>query len=175
MRDELKKYNKKTVAVSGTFVRFGKKKGKKNTGTWTTILLKNIKFLDGRKACDHLWFVAKKELLKVDIKSSAIIQVEGVVSTYRRKDKSYDFGIEDYKSVKILNEGEDIVPAKKWHHGGYKYFKFITGQGTKWFRMKNKKIERVSFIYQGKSSFNEKIVSLTEGDERLVSYIEKCV
>lgn len=28
MRDELKKYNKKTVAVSGTFVRFGKKKSK---------------------------------------------------------------------------------------------------------------------------------------------------
>ena len=173
VREELQKRNNQVVDVVGTFDKFGIKKSP--TGNWLTVLLKDVKFMDGSHACDHLWFVVDKDLLmNTEIRQSAKIIVHGVVSVYRRKDGTYDFGISKYKYAGVIEAGEDIVPAKSWKYGRYFYCKFITGEGTKWFRcdQNTKLVQRVVFKKR-LNGFDEIPVMVSKSDIELVKHTLK--
>lgn len=84
----------------GEFERFGKKNG------WfkeeKTILLKNIKFLEGDYVCDHLWFGYTKGFAKLNLKYGDIIEFNARVNSYikgyfGRKDDIYKNISKDYK------------------------------------------------------------------------------
>ena len=173
VREELQKRNNQVVDVVGTFDKFGIKKSP--TGNWLTVLLKDVKFMDGSHACDHLWFVVDKDLLmNTEIRQSAKIIVHGVVSVYRRKNGTYDFGISKCKYVGVIGAGEDILPAKSWKHSRYFYCKFITGEGTKWFRcdQNTKLVQRVAFKKR-RNGFDEIPVMISRADIELVKHTLK--
>jgi hypothetical protein len=174
MRHLIQQHNNKVITIQGQFERYGKMQGRKDLSSWTTVLLTNIYFPDGKKACDHLWFVAKKSFLNVRVEEASIIEVTGVVSCYRRKNGSYDYGIQDYSRVKVVKNGNGIVPAKRWVSNGYKYYKFITDEGTKWFRVKDMILERVIFKFISKrKGFEEVKVLIRKNDGEIVHFIRK--
>lgn len=120
---------------------------------------------------DHLWFTLKREWLKIELVSGTVLSVTGKVQKYRRSNGSFDYGLTDTKNLTILKQGSgDIKPAKKWKHGSYSYYKFITNKGTRWYREKDNKKERVLYTHN-KNGFDEKIIPMDIYDEPYINSI----
>jgi hypothetical protein len=173
LRERLEEYANKAVTLKGKFFKYGRKKDPNDVCFWTTVLLKDISFLNGSPACDHLWFIAKEDFLKVELHQRALIQVSGFVHSYTRKNGSRDYSIRDYISVKVVSQGSgSIRPAKVWSYSGYEYFKFILDGGARWYRTKFGKLERI--VYEkvpNKKDFNIFIVPFDIYDKPPVWYI----
>jgi hypothetical protein len=166
MRRELSEFKGLKVVLLGTFLRYGKKKGEGDICVKNTVLLEDLKLEDGTYVCDHLWFVAKKSFMFVEMKMGAVVRVSGVVSSYERSDGTLDYCIDDCDSVDIVDQGDRLLPSKVWEVGEYTYFKFILDGGPRWYRVdKNTRIERVSMRYIGYDIF-EIIEIETKDDDR---------
>lgn len=101
MRKELKKMNEERTSFVGVFERFGIKNGFK--GPEKTILLINIKDLNGKNITDHLWFNYTKGFQKLgELKEGDVIQFDARVKKYEKGYKGYRDDVfyppvEDYK------------------------------------------------------------------------------
>lgn len=90
MRKKLKEIgsdNRNTF--TGTFVRFGYKNGWK--GPIETLLLKDIRQLNGEIVAEHLWFTKTKGFANLDLKEGDILKFNARVSVYEKGYKGYDF------------------------------------------------------------------------------------
>lgn len=83
MREELAKINNIRTKFTGEFERLGEKNN--FWGSNKTILLKNIKNLDGETVTDHLWFMYTKNFQKLGkLRVGDIIEFEARVSSYEK-------------------------------------------------------------------------------------------
>lgn len=90
MRTELKKIGAdERHTYTGEFVRFGEKKPYKGHIPDVTVLLANIKDLDGNIVTDHLWFNLTKSFQKCDLKEHDIVQFDARVAEYEKGYKGY--------------------------------------------------------------------------------------
>ena len=95
MRTELKNINGKRGKFYGVFERYGSKTNWKGYPE-TTVLLKEIKDLNGKVVADHLWFNLTKGFEKIgDMNDGTIIAFEARVKPYTKGYVNYRQGIDD--------------------------------------------------------------------------------
>lgn len=75
--------------------------------------------------------------------------------------------------AKIVKNGERLVPAKRWVHDSNTYYKFITGNGTKWFKVNKENISRISYKYISKNEFKEIEIKIQNEDKEICDYLKK--
>ena len=95
MRTQLKKLNNQRLVFTADFGEYGTK------SNWhgypeTTILLKNVRFQDGKLATDHIWFTERKRLGSLELEVGDRITFEARITRYV---KGYwkDGRVSDYK------------------------------------------------------------------------------
>lgn len=117
-RKNLKKIGKEQRhTYTGTFERFGKKKG--YMGIEHTVLLKNVKNSAGQIVTDHLWFNKTKGFADADLKEGDIVQFEARVAEYEkgyfgRKEEIFVEEGTDYKlsypsKIKVIGHNPDTA------------------------------------------------------------------
>ena len=173
MRKELKEYIDKPVTLIGRFDRYGRKKDIHDKCSWNTAFLKDLTFENGKPACDHLWFLVQKQFLTTTLKENAVVKISGVVSLYRRKNNSEDLGIKDYIKLEVLHQGDKLVPSKIWKMGKYTYFKFILDSGTRWYKIKDKQVFRVRFVFEYDKFIEEPFIILPRNRESEKLFVEE--
>ena len=88
MRKDLKNIGSQDRhTYTGTFERFGIKKGYK--GPITTVLLLNICDREGNVVTDHLWFNKTKGFTKVDLQQGDRVSFEARVGSYVKGYQGY--------------------------------------------------------------------------------------
>ena len=97
MRKKLKIINEIRKTFIGQFVRFGTKSG--YMGIERTILLKDIKDLEGHIISNHLWFNYTKGFEKINLQENDVIKFDARVKEYERGYKGYKEGI--YKPIEL--------------------------------------------------------------------------
>ena len=116
MRKELKKIEEVRTTFTAEFERYGSKKN------WhgypeKTVLLINVKTLEGKLVTDHIWFSMTKGFIKIgELQKGDVIQFDSRVKKYikgyagYRQDLEVDKPIEqDYK----LNNPTKIMKQEK--------------------------------------------------------------
>lgn len=94
MRKALKQLNGERRRFSGTFCRFGEKRGWKGR-TMTTLLLKNIKDATGKIVSDHLWFNLTREFDNLTLKEGTRIAFDARVKSYYKGYQGYHEDVYD--------------------------------------------------------------------------------
>jgi len=115
MRKKLKQYYNQRTSFTGTFVRYGMKRGF-NGLPLKTMLLSDIRLLNQDKVlADHLWFTVGKRLGSLELKEGDVISFDARVTSYQKGYKGFredvfdkpistDFRLSYPTRVKILNE-----------------------------------------------------------------------
>jgi hypothetical protein len=98
MREALKDIDGIRKRFSGTFVRFGKKRGWKGIEI-KTLLFENIT-TEGNVVCDHIWFTITKEFERLDLQEGDRVSFEARVKHY-------------WKGYKGRREDDDLPPITK--------------------------------------------------------------
>lgn len=83
MRGKLQETNGVRSVFVGTFERFGSKSGWKGRSLQTVLLI-DIKDVDGNDVCDHLWFNLTQEFDYLGLKPGDVVQFCGRVTAYER-------------------------------------------------------------------------------------------
>lgn len=100
MRKKLRTYEETRGTFTGTFVREGSKNGYK--GPERTLLLKDIKDINGNILCDHLWFNYTKGFDKLGKLA------EGEVIQFNARCKEYQKGYKGYR--------DDVYKPLEWDY-----------------------------------------------------------
>jgi hypothetical protein len=82
--------NGKRYRFSGAFKRYGKKAGWRGMEK-TTVLLVDIKFDNGKDACNHLWFNLTKQLAAINLWEGMRLEFDARVATYEKGYKGHRF------------------------------------------------------------------------------------
>ena len=96
MRRQLQKINDVRASFSGTYVRSGIKKGWKGR-LEATVLLKDVKDMNGKIVTDHLWFNMTMGFASLTLKEGDIVQFDARVKPYQKFDREYGIREIDYK------------------------------------------------------------------------------
>ncbi len=99
MRHALKQLEGERRKFQGMFVRLGTKNGWKGR-TLTTVLLKDIKDVNGNIICDHLWFNLTKEFGSLVLKGGTVVSFDARVKSYYKGYQGYREDVYD-KPVKM--------------------------------------------------------------------------
>jgi hypothetical protein len=98
MRTELKKIQGNRGKFNGIFEKYGSKKNW-NGYPETTVLLKEIKDVNGKVVSDHLWFNLTKGFEEIgEINEGDIISFEARVKPYTKGYVNYREGIDDRRT-----------------------------------------------------------------------------
>jgi hypothetical protein len=172
MRDNLYSYLGQNISVKGYFTRYGRKRDAEDVCAWNTVLLTNVQFLDDTPACEHLWFICKKDFLKLELRKNAFISVMGDVEEYSRSNNSIDYCIPNPTYVSVLKQGTTITPLKVWESHPYMYFKYVVEGNPRWYRINtiSDVIERISYSYN--PSLKEFLIGYLKFDEFDTPYMQ---
>lgn len=88
MRKELEKLEGYRGTFIGTFERFGEKSSYRGLPL-KTVLLTNIKDINGKIVSDHLWFNFTKGFEKVNLKPGDVVRFVARVKEYEKGYKGY--------------------------------------------------------------------------------------
>lgn len=100
MRTELKKLNRQRMAFTGKFERFGTKTG------WCgkseeTVLLIDIRDVEGNLITEHLWFNLTKGFQKLNLEPGDKVKFQARVKRYEKGYKGYRLEVWINSSVEI--------------------------------------------------------------------------
>lgn len=82
MRKALQQRDDERTTFLGTFERRGTKRGW--VGDEPTILLRDIRTLDGTPICDHLWFSLTKAFAALNLAPGDVVQFDARVKEYEK-------------------------------------------------------------------------------------------
>lgn len=112
MREELQRRDGQRSTFLGTFERFGTKRGW--AGDEPTVLLRDIRTLNGALICDHLWFNLTQQFAALTLAPGDIIQFDARVKEY---EKGYKGRREDvYVPIKRDYKLSHPTKVKKVEH-----------------------------------------------------------
>ena len=98
MRKDLTEYTDTRGTFTGTFVRMGQKNGYK--GPVPTVLLKDVKNVEGKVLTDHLWFNYTKGFQSLgELKEGDIVQFNARCKEYEKGYNGYRADV--YKPIEI--------------------------------------------------------------------------
>ncbi len=112
MREKLAKYSNLRDQYFGTFIRFGKRRGKEGE-LIRTVLLQTIITKSNHLIAEHVWFDFNRNFQMLqNLKSGDLLTFEATVKRYYKKDKENSSFLEtDYKLLyptKIFKKGKKM-------------------------------------------------------------------
>ncbi len=82
VRRQLQEHDGERTRFTAGFVRFGTTSNRWNPYAIETLLLADVRFIDGRPATEHLWFKAGKWSKELELQPGMRIAFDARVSTY---------------------------------------------------------------------------------------------
>jgi hypothetical protein len=118
MRKNLAPKNGVRTRFIGVVDRFGARSNW-NGFPEETVCLKDVKFLDGKEATDHIWFVVGKRIKSLDLAENDVVEFEARVKKYIKGYVNWRHGIDNRElDFKLSNPTKlkklEIKNIEKW-------------------------------------------------------------